>query len=87
MFLHLSSNESVLKRNVVGVFNLETASVQTDTKNFLKQSQKDMRTVTLGRDIPEAFVLCDDEYAETMYLTCISAETIEKRCMRKTANI
>lgn len=79
MFLHLSNNESVRKRDVVGIFNLETASVQTDTKNFLKQSQKDMRTVTLGRDIPEAFVLCDDEYAETVYFTCVSSETLRRR--------
>ena len=58
MFIHLSNNESVSEKNIVGIFNLETASMQSDTR---------------------AFVLCDDEYAETVYFTCISAKALTKR--------
>ena len=74
MFIHLSNNESVSEKNIVGIFNLETASMQSDTREFLKQKQKELRD-----DIPEAFVLCDDEYAETVYFTCISAKALAKR--------
>ena len=79
MFIHLSNNESVSEKNIVGIFNLETASMQSATREFLKQKQKELRTVSLGDDIPEAFVLCDDEYAETVYFTCISAKALAKR--------
>ena len=64
MFIHLSNNESVSEKNIVGIFNLETASMQSDTREFLKQKQKE---------------LCDDEYAETVYFTCISAKALTKR--------
>ena len=39
MFIHLSNNESVSEKNIVGIFNLETASMQSDTREFLKQKQ------------------------------------------------
>ncbi len=79
MFIHLSNNESVSDKHVVGIFDLETASKQPDTREFLKTKQKEMRTVTLGNDIPESFVLCDDEYAETVYFACLSAKALSKR--------
>lgn len=78
-FIHLSKNESARKRDVVGIFDLETSSMQPDTRSFLKSLQKDLRVVNLCDDLPQSFVLCDGEYAETAYITQLSAKSLEKR--------
>ncbi|MGI6715990.1 MAG: extracellular matrix regulator RemB [Eubacteriales bacterium] len=79
MFLHLGKGLSVKEDEVVGIFDMESATLSADTKNFLKEMQKDLKTVSLCDDIPKAFVLCDDVNTETVYITQLSPETISKR--------
>ncbi|MEG1742784.1 MAG: DUF370 domain-containing protein [Clostridia bacterium] len=77
--MHLSKNESVLKREIIGIFDLDNATIQIDTRNFLKQLQKENKTVSLCSDLPKSFVLCDNEYTETVYITQLSSKTLQKR--------
>ncbi len=79
MFIHLSKDESVYSKSVVGIFNMDSATRQVSTRKFLRQMQRNMRTVSLTKNIPNSFVLCDDENAETVYITSLSAEALSKR--------
>ncbi|NLN54992.1 MAG: DUF370 domain-containing protein [Clostridiales bacterium] len=79
MLVHLSKNETVLKGEIVGIFDIERSTLSQDTRNFLKQMQNDLKTVSLCDDIPKAFVLCDNIYTDRVYITQISPESLVKR--------
>jgi len=79
MFLHLGKNESVDEKEVVGIFDMETATRSKETIIFLKQMQSDRKNVSLCDDIPKTFVLCDNSYTDTVYITQLSPATTAKR--------
>jgi hypothetical protein len=79
MFLHLGKSESVPEKEVIGIFDIETATVSADTKVFLSKLQEDKRVVNLCDDLPKCFVLTDNELCESLYITQISALSLKKR--------
>ncbi|PKM63419.1 MAG: DUF370 domain-containing protein [Firmicutes bacterium HGW-Firmicutes-21] len=79
MFLHLSRNESVLKKEIIGIFDIDTASISADTRAFLAKLQENKRVVNLCDDLPKSFVLADNELCESLYITQISAASLKKR--------
>ncbi|MDD4124621.1 MAG: DUF370 domain-containing protein [Eubacteriales bacterium] len=82
MFLHLGKNESVREKEVVGIFDMETATLSRETRSFLKRMQNELKTVSLCDDIPKTFVLCDNSYTDTVYITQLSPGTTVKRSRR-----
>lgn len=79
MFLHLGRGESVLKKEVVGIFDIDAATISADTKAFLKKLQEEKRVVNLCDDLPKCFVLTDNELCESVYITQNSALSLRKR--------
>lgn len=58
MYLPLGQNTVVGKRDIIGVFDLDTSTVKRPTRDFLKKAEKDGRIVTIGSELPNSFVLC-----------------------------
>lgn len=77
--LHLGKDETVRDREVVGIFDIEKATVSEDTKKFLSLMQKDYKAVNLATDLPAAFVLTDGEYTDRIYITSLSARVLKNR--------
>ncbi len=79
MFVHIGKNFSVNEKEIIGIFDMESATVSAETRSFLKNMQDDMKTVSLCDDIPKTFVLCDSEITDTVYITQISAKSTLNR--------
>lgn len=79
MFLHLGKNESVREKEIVGIFDIETASVSADTKAFFARLQEEKRVINLCDDLPGSFVLAENELCESLYITQISTSSLKKR--------
>lgn len=77
--MHLGKSETLRERELVGIFDIDKATVSEDTKNFLKQMQDGFKTVNLATDLPAAFVLAANEYTDRVYLTALSAVALRKR--------
>lgn len=58
MYLYLGGNRLVRQAEVVGVFDLDTATVSRHTRDFLKKAERDGRVETVSYELPKAFVLC-----------------------------
>ncbi len=82
MFVHLGKSESVRENDVVGFFDMDAATVSPITRDFLKKMQSEMKTVNLCADIPQSFVLTDNEYTESVYITQFAATTLAERANR-----
>ena len=87
MYLHLG-NETVIKTDdIIGIFDLDTASTKTDTKRFLSAHEKAGRMVTVGYDIPKSFVVTAKGRREMVYITTLSSSSIESRWKRQSKHL
>lgn len=75
MYLHLGSDISVLKSDVIGIFDIEKTSVVKSVNDFLSRCQKSNRIYYVSLDMPKSFVVCSD----CVYVTNVGAGSIEKR--------
>lgn len=64
---------------LIGIFDMDNATTEKATVEFLGQSEKDGRLENLCGDIPVSFIVCDG----TIYLSPLSgrnlARTVNKR--------
>ena len=60
MFLHIGNKKSVKKRDIIGIFDLDTATVSEKTKEFLNKKEKERLTEYADFDLPRSFILCKD---------------------------
>lgn len=77
--MHLGKSETVPDKEVVGIFDIEKATLSGETRRFLKQMQKDFKAVNLSTDLPGAFVLTANRLTDRIYLTALSAGALKKR--------
>lgn len=79
MFLHIGSNESIYTKDIIGIFDIENATLSGITKDFLKKRQGSLALINISNDIPKSFVLTFDGTESKAYLSGSSAETLMKR--------
>lgn len=60
MYLHIGNGESIKKESVIGIFDLDTATVSGITKKFISEKQKKGKVEYTDYDLPRAFIVCDD---------------------------
>lgn len=77
--MHLGKNETVANREIIGIFDIETATQSAATKDFLKRMQSELKLTNLSSDLPRAFVLCDGEFTDRVYFTSLSASALKGR--------
>ena len=78
-YIQLEKGESIDKRTVIGIFDIETASMSASTKDLFRRKEDEHGVVSLSNDLPKSFVLCDGEYSDTIYISGLSTESIKKR--------
>lgn len=79
MYLRLEKGESISFKNVVGVFDIESASTSKDTKAFFRRKEDETGVVTVCDDLPKSFILAENEYGDTIYISGLSSESVRKR--------
>ena len=57
MFLHIGSNQNVRTSEILGIFDMDTATVAPQTKRFLSRAQRDGGIVNVSDDLPKSFVV------------------------------
>ena len=77
MYLHLGQDYIVPLQNVVAVF--DTATVSGRTQRLLSRLQDEGRIIELYDDLPRAAVLCESALGETLYLTQLSPQALQRR--------
>ncbi len=79
MYLQLEKGESIDKKEIIGIFDIETSSMSQGTKDLFRRKEEERGVVNLSNDLPKSFVVCDGEYDDRIYLSGISTESIKKR--------
>ena len=78
-YLQLEKGESIDKKEIIGIFDLEKAGVSSATNELFRRKEDEHGVVNLSNDLPKSFILCEGEYSDTIYISGISTESIKKR--------
>ena len=76
MFLHIGNGKSVLKRNVIGIFDLDTSTVSKTGKDFINKKEKEGLVEYDDFDLPRSFVLVNEDGKYKVKLSRISSEAL-----------
>ena len=76
MFLHAGNNKNLRLKNIIGIFDMDTATVSQDTKKFLKGREKNGMTEALFEEVPKSFILTNDG---KVYFSQISTHALISR--------
>ena len=78
MYLSIGNDMAVRDRAVIGIFDLDNTSTSKPTREFLDRAEKEGQVVPCD-DLPKSFIVTIEYGFERVYLTTLSASTLEKR--------
>ena len=79
MYLHIGQDHLVDSRNIIGIFDMDTATAQKNTRDFLKRVEQEGAVVTLQLGmIPKSFVLVDFP-DNILYISPLAPATLKAR--------
>jgi hypothetical protein len=70
MYLHVGNNRNIRVKDIVGIFDADSATVSSITKKYLSEADSDGSVDFASEEIPKSFVLYKDK--ENKYRICFS---------------
>ncbi len=61
MYLHIGNGKNIVKKDIVGIFDIDTATVSSVSRSFIRKMEKEGKTEYQDSDIPRSFILCVSE--------------------------
>ncbi len=85
MFLHIGDDLVLWEKDIVGIFDFETASLSNDTKEYLRSRERNKEINANLNQIPKSFVVVNKKKSKKkkVYYTIISTRTLNKRIENK----
>ena len=78
MYLPIGNDMAVRQSSVVGIFDLDNTTTSKRTRAFLERAEREGRVVPCD-DLPKSFLITAEYGLIRVYLTSLSATTLEKR--------
>lgn len=76
MFIHIGGESTISDKYIVGIFDMESLTVDSDEAiDFIRQAEEAGRVEIVSSEIPRSFVVTMDR----VYLTPISVATLRRR--------
>ncbi len=72
MYLHAGNNKLIRSKAIIGIFDMDNATVGADTRSFLKQAERSGRLELSKEEIPKSFILYDKNKNRNETAVCIS---------------
>ena len=80
MYLHLGHKTVINSNEIIGIFDLDTATVSKRTRDFLSKNEKQNNIINVSYEIPLSFVVCEDNRKnKKIYFSPVSSTTLNKR--------
>ncbi len=79
MHLHIGNGQTVNKKKVIGIFDLDTASVSGVTRDFLKRKEKEKKVSYPDSDLPRSFLVIEEGGSTEVKLSRISTVGLKTR--------
>jgi hypothetical protein len=80
MFLHIGNGKSVRKKDIIGIFDLDSATLSKSGKKFINKMQEMGKVEYDDFDLPRSIVLVGEKNDNKIYLSRISSQGLKLRC-------
>ena len=78
MYLSIGNDMAVREQSIIGIFDMDNTSTSKRTRQFLTKAEREGQVVPCD-DLPKSFLLTAEYGLPRVYLTALSAATLEKR--------
>ena len=78
MYLPIGNDMAVRERTILGIFDLDNTTTSRRPRIFLEKAEREGLVVPCD-DLPKSFILTSEYGMTRVYLTALSAATLEKR--------
>jgi len=88
MYLHIGNQKTLKTAEILGIFDLDTATKSPVTRKFLAMAQKRGETVNVSDDLPKSFLINapagntafqGKPTSQTVYLSQLAPQTLTQR--------
>ena len=69
MFLHVGNHKNIRIRDVIGIFDMDNATLSSVTRKFLSEKQNQLLVEIAAVELPKSFVLFEEN---GLYKICFS---------------
>lgn len=76
MYLYLGGETAVRTDKILGIFDMDTSTVNKATRDYLSKAEKEKRVIYVNYELPKSFVVCEDK----IYVCPFNTSTLIKRC-------
>ncbi len=77
MYVHAGNNRIIRTRDIIGIFDMDTATIATATREYLRKAEKDDRMINIKEEIPKSFIVTsDDKQTDKVYVSQISTAAL-----------
>ena len=83
MYLHVGNGKSLKKKSIAGIFDLDTATGQKNTKVFIDRASREKKISYDDTDLPRSFIVLSDKGEESVILSRISTVGLSQRAEAK----
>lgn len=75
MYLHIGEDTIIKDSEIIGIFDMDTSTVNKATRDYLKKAEQEKRVVYVNYDLPKCFVVTNKK----IYISPINTATLNKR--------
>ena len=79
MYLHIGNGECIKIEDIIGIFDLDTATVSKITKKYISKKEKEKIVEYTDFDLPRSFIVVRDKDGEKVKLSRISSSGLRQR--------
>ncbi len=79
MYLNLGNDIAVSKKDIIGIFDLDSSTISLKTREYLANAEKNGRVIYTTSELPKSFVLCSENGEIKVYICRPSPITLIKR--------
>lgn len=72
MYIHAGNSRMIRTKRIIGIFDMDTATMGGATRELLRAAEKSGRMISLGDDIPKSFVLTEDGEVYTSQISALA---------------
>ena len=80
MYVHAGNNRIIRTKDIIGIFDMDTATMEPTTRDYLRAAEKNGRMVNIKEEIPKSFIVaCHEKNRDTVYVSQISSSALVGR--------
>jgi hypothetical protein len=80
MYLHAGSNKNIRKKDIIGIFDMDNATISRTTRQYLSRADSRGEVSAACEELPRAFVLYREGKDNKICFSPLSSVALVGRC-------